>query len=160
MIEKEVYYVQNPALGASILWKFVSGYYKKEHQAVPFPILFIVLPVIFRNDLCTLISRTRKSSGLSKISEKLFNTRSTNELYTINNVAIELRPLTLKSIQIGCDCDLFKIDFDTALVYPTLESRTNFADDINLMLEASEKFGVWCSEMSINELCKMLKVRL
>lgn len=159
MHEKEVYYVQNPALGASILWRFIRGYYKKDNKAVPFPILFIVLPVILRDELCSIISRTQQKSGLSKVSEKLFNNKTTNDLYTINNVAITLRPLTLKSIQIGIACNLFKLDYKTALVYPSYDTQKHFSIEINKILNASEKFGVWCSEMSLNELCKWLKVR-
>ena len=29
-IDREVYYVQNPAIGAAVLWKFIYGYYLKE----------------------------------------------------------------------------------------------------------------------------------
>ncbi len=159
MIDKEVYLVQNPALGAAILWKFIRGYYEKEQKAVPFPLLFFVLPIIFRNDLCDVISRTQQKSGLSKISEKLFNQKATNEIYTINNVAILLRQLTLKSIQIGIASGLFSIDYKTALVNPISKSKKAMSADINNMLKAAEKLGTWCSEMSINELCKWLKVR-
>lgn len=45
-IDREVYYVQNPAIGAAVLWKFIYGYYLKENKMIPFPLLFIVLPII------------------------------------------------------------------------------------------------------------------
>lgn len=69
-IDREVYYVQNPAIGATILWRFICGYYAKENKGVPFPLLFIVLPIIFRADLCMVIQSTQKGKGLSKVSEK------------------------------------------------------------------------------------------
>lgn len=71
-IDREVYYVQNPAIGAAVLWKFIYGYYLKENKMIPFPLLFIVLPIILREDLCTAIKSTQKKKGLSKVSEKLF----------------------------------------------------------------------------------------
>ena len=47
-INREVYHVQNPAIGATILWQFICGYYAKETKPVPFPLLFFVLTFIFR----------------------------------------------------------------------------------------------------------------
>ena len=91
-IDREVYYVQNPAIGAAVLWKFIYGYYLKENKMIPFPLLFIVLPIILREDLCTAIKSTQKKKGLSKVSEKLFKDKKNDDLYTINKSAIELRP--------------------------------------------------------------------
>lgn len=159
MINKEVYYVQNPAIGSAILWRFSCGYYKSQSKAVPFPLLFIVLPIIFREDLRVVITSTQKRSGLSKVSEKLFKEKTTNELYTINNTAIELRPLTLDSIRIGIACGLLAVNYKTAEVYPLVETSKRMSVEVNKLLDASEKLGIWCSEMSLMEICKWLKVR-
>ena len=51
----DVMYVQNPALGAVLLWRFTCGYYSNENRPVPFPLLFVVLPIVFRQDLCSVI---------------------------------------------------------------------------------------------------------
>ena len=57
-IDREIYYVQNPAIGAAALWQFICGYYSKESKAIPFPLLFIVsvsythLDVYKRQPLC------------------------------------------------------------------------------------------------------------
>ena len=69
----DVMYVQNPALGAVLLWRFTCGYYSNENRPAPFPLLFVVLPIVFRQDLCSVIKSTQKASGLSKVSEKLFS---------------------------------------------------------------------------------------
>lgn len=69
----DVMYVQNPALGTVLLWRFTCGYYSNENRPVPFPLLFVVLPIVFRQDLCSVIKSTQKASGLSKVSEKLFS---------------------------------------------------------------------------------------
>ncbi|WP_415841630.1 three component ABC system middle component, partial [Paenibacillus macerans] len=50
-LNKEIQNVQNPAFGAFIIWNFVRGYYSNNKSLVPFPLLFIVLPVIFREDI-------------------------------------------------------------------------------------------------------------
>lgn len=43
----DVMYVQNPALGAVLLWRFTCGYYSNENRPVPFPLLFVVLRSYF-----------------------------------------------------------------------------------------------------------------
>lgn len=42
----DVMYVQNPALGTVLLWRFTCGYYSNENRPVPFPLLFVVLPLL------------------------------------------------------------------------------------------------------------------
>ena len=74
-LSRDIYLVQNPAIGAAILWRFVCGYYACENKPVPFPLLFIVLPVVFREDMCTVIKSTQKRKGLSKVSERLFENK-------------------------------------------------------------------------------------
>ena len=158
-MNREVYYVQNPALGAAILWRFICGYYKSSSNMTPFPLLFIVLPIVFREDLREVIESTNERSGLSKVSEKLFKGKIINELYTVNNTAIDLRKLSLDSIRIGIACRLFGVNMETALVYPLTNSNKRLSADTNKILAASEKLGVWCSKMTLLEICNWLKVR-
>ena len=159
-INREVYYVQNPAIGATILWRFICGYYSKESKAVPFPLLFIVLPIIFREDLCTVIKSTQKGKGLSKVSEKLFKEKKNDDLYTINNSAISLRPLTLKAYNVGASAKLFAMDITTATFFPLTQVKKGAVSaSAKKLLDAAEKLGVWCSELSMLEICEWLKVR-
>ena len=159
-IDREVYYVQNPAIGAAVLWKFIYGYYLKENKMIPFPLLFIVLPIILREDLCTAIKSTQKKKGLSKVSEKLFKDKKNDDLYTINKSAIELRPLTLSSFNIGISARLFSIDILTAQVFPlTQAKKRGLSPSTKNLLDAAEKLGIWCSELSLLEICEWLKVR-
>lgn len=159
-IDREVYYVQNPAIGAAVLWQFICGYYSKESKAVPFPLLFVVLPIIFREDLCTIIKTTQKGKGLSKVSEKLFKEKKNDDLYTINNTAIALRPLTMDSFNIGVSAKLFTMDISTATVFPlTQVKKSGLATPTKRLLDAAEKLGIWCEELSLLEICEWLKVR-
>ena len=157
-MNKEIYRVQNPAIGAMILWHFICGYKAKDSSPAPFPLLFYVLPIIFRDDLCTTIKSTRK--GLSKVSEKLFQEKRNDELYSINNAAIELRQLTLTSFNGGVSSNLFKMDFDTAMVYALADTkRSDLPAATRVMLDSAEKLGVWCSELTLVEICEWMKVR-
>lgn len=158
--DEEIYNVQNPAIGSSILWRFICGFYKAENKSAPFPLLFIVLPIIFHEDLCFVINSTQKGKGLSKVSEKLFSTRANDKLFFINNTAINMRELTLQSFNIGMAANLFSMDFNTAYVFPlTQTKRSNLSHDTNKLLNAADKLGTWCAELSLLEICNMLKVR-
>ena len=116
--DREISNVQNPAIGAAILWRFVYGYYKRDYKSVPFPLLFVVLPIVFREDLCIVINSTQQASGFSKVSEKLFKGFSNDRLLSVNNAALSMRELTLQSFNIGMAANLYSMDFDTAYVFP------------------------------------------
>ncbi len=159
-LSRDIYLVQNPAIGAAILWRFVCGYYANENKPVPFPLLFIVLPVVFREDMCTVIKSTQKRKGLSKVSERLFENKKKDSLYSINSTAIVLRPLTLKAFSFGISASLFSLDKSTAYVYPLVRTKTSsISATTKNMLDAAEKLGGWCAELSLLEIEKWLKVR-
>jgi len=159
-INREIYLVQNPSIGAAILWRFVCGYYDKEQKPVPFPLLFLVLPIIFKQDLCDVIKSTQKKSGLSKVSEKLFGSRRNDQLYYILNSAHQQKQISLSSINIGISAKLIVIDTKSALVYPlTQSSKTRLSQTTKNLLDAAEKLGLWCSELTIHEISTLLKVR-
>ena len=159
-MNKEVYHVQNPAIGAAILWRFVYGYKSKNGNPTPFPLLFYVLPIIFREDLCSIIRSTQKRKGLSKVSEKLFDGKKNDELYTVNNSAIEMRLLTMTAFNIGTASNLFKMDFNTAMVYVLVDTnKKDVSAPTKHLLDAAEKLGEWCAELTLLEISEWLKVR-
>ena len=159
-LDREIYFVQNPSLGATVLWRFVCGYYSTDKKPAPFPLLFLVLPIIFRQDLCEVIQSTRKKSGLVKISEKLFKDKKNDRLYFIHHSAEKYKSISLFSLNIGISANLLLLDTKTALIYPAIEtSKTNVSTPIKNILAASEKLGIWCSELTLYEISTLLKVR-
>ncbi len=159
-MNNEIYYVQNPSLGAAILWRFVCGYYKEKMEPVPFTLLFIILPLIFRKDLCEVITSTQKRSGLSKVSEKLFSDKSNDRLYFVHKAAEDEKDLTLASLRIALASHLLAIDKETAMVLPLVSTNTkNISETTKKSLNAAEKLGVWCSQLTLHEICTILKVR-
>ena len=157
----DVKYVQNPAIGSAVLWKFVCGYYQKENKPVPFPLLFVVLPIIFRQDLCAVVKSTQKASGLSKVSEKLFDKKENDSIHFVNKTAIQLRPLTLESFNIAVETNLFAMSPESATIFPLTTKMSKYTPkgDSKDMLNAAEKLGSWCSELTMLEISKWLKVR-
>lgn len=160
-LDYEVMYVQNPAIGAALLWRFTCGYYDNDSRPVPFPLLFVILPLVFRQDLCSVISSTQKASGLSKVSEKLFKNKENDSIHFVNNTAIQMRSLTLDAFNIAVEANLISLITETANVFPLITSVSKYTamGDSKNMMNAAEKLGIWCSELTMLEIAKWLKVR-
>lgn len=158
-MNREIYYVQNPAIAAIILWKFVCGYYEKNNQEAPLPLLFIVLPIIFREDLRGVIQSTNKISGLQKISEKLFKDKKRDLFCDIQRSADQYRFLTLSAINIAVGANLVNICPKTALVEPVITKLNEKKKLTSTLVKQAEKLGVWCSQLSLHEISMLLKVR-
>jgi hypothetical protein len=157
---REVYLVQNPSIGSAIIWRFICGYNSKNNEAVPFPLLFLVLPIIFRKDLCDVIYSTRKNSGLMKVSEKLFDGKDNDKMFAVHNTAEKYKELSLLSIRIGLSSKFFYVNMQTALVMPLTTTNKKGLDlSINHLLDASEKLGGWCADLTLHEISMLLKVR-
>ena len=160
-LDRDVMYVQNPAIGAVLLWRFVCGYYSNENRPVPFPLIFLVLPIGFRQDLCNIIKSTQKASGLSKVSEKLFSGKQNDSIHYVNNTAIQMRELSLEAFNIAVEANLVALSAENATVFPLVTSFHKYIPKGNCkdMITATEKLGVWCSELTLLEITKWLKVR-
>jgi hypothetical protein len=157
---REIYLVQNPSIGSAILWNFICGYSVREKNGTPFPLLFIVLPIIFRQDLCESITSTQKKSGLIKVSEKLFHDCKNDQLYFVHNAAEQYKQITMQSISLGMSAKLFVVNIKTALALPvTVPKKNGATQSIRYLLDAADKLGIWCSELSLHEISALLKVR-
>ena len=165
-LARETKNVQNPALGAMILWRFSAGYTagstRGEH--VPLPLLFLVLPVILRQDTAQLIAKTRKASGLRAFVNKFNETQtSKNDLISaIHPSAMRLRELTSKSLALAISASLLKIDKETSKVIrlSATSPKAGVAESVKDLLNASEKLGHWCSQITLHEISIVLKVGL
>lgn len=157
----DVMYVQNPAIGAVLLWRFTCGYYSNKNRPLPFPLLFVVLPIVFRQDLCSIIKSTQKASGLSKVSEKLFSGKLNDSIHYVNNTAIQMRELTLEAFNIAVEANFVSLSVETATVLPLTTTIRKYVPkgDCKSMIAAAEKLGGWCAELTLLEVSKWLKVR-
>lgn len=158
----ELHNIQNPALGAYLMWNFVRGYYDGCSTFVPLPLLFIILPVIFREDLVEVINGTNKSSGLRYFANK-FSSRGVlkNDIISQIHLSSEnMKELTLQSLRIALRVSLISIDYKTAMVFPiSITEHKSESKPIVQLAKASEKLGYWCSQVTLHEVSKILKVR-
>ena len=156
-MSNEIDLIQNPAIGSIIIWKFLLGYGTKLEQD-KFELLFIVLPIIFNQELRNYIDSTRKSSGFTKVIEKMMRDKKIDIVYQINNNAENMKELTLESIRIGIIANLFVLDEMLNIEVEDIKIP-KVSKNIEKILENAEKIGKWLSELNMLEIEKILKVR-
>lgn len=157
--------VQNPVLGATLMWRFTVGFASSPHTSggCPLQLSFLVLPLLLHEETAAHITSTLKRSGLRKFSEKfvLPSNRQSDILLGIHDRTKKLRELSLESLQIGRASGLIRIDKITGDVFPltTAKIKPPPPQSIQQMVSNAEKVGYWFRELSTSEIATTLKVR-
>jgi hypothetical protein len=162
-LAREARLVQNPALGAALLWRFTCGY-SDRHRTSSNPALqelFLVLPIILHQDTFELLESTNLPTGLHGFTNKF--TRSdvgkSDVLLGVNSRAVAWRTLTWESIRLGVRVNLISVAPSSGQVLPmTRTPPTDVPTSIKPLLANAEKLGSWCAELSIFEIGTLLKV--
>lgn len=155
----EIYLVQNPALGASLIWRFVEGYAPKGLGPLPsLPLLFLVLPILYHERLRDAAKSTFPSSGLRLFAGKF---KSEQEiLYGIQDRMLRFRDLSLASVSIAMQCGLITINTTSAEI-ESLRPKppTGLDEEIKHVLKSAEKLGHWCKTLTIQEVQAILRIK-
>ncbi len=164
MINQIVNNVQNPPFCSIILWRFVCGYYENNYKHTPLPLLFVVLPVALREDVAHELISTQKGKGIHKFLDKFTNIKISDKkndfIASINNIALATKPLTLDAIRIAISTNLFTLDIKSGHCFPlTITAYKSEDKYTQKLLKATDKFGYWCSNMTLHEISRLLKVR-
>lgn len=162
-LTKEFYNIQNPALGAYLLARFSLGYLEENQSMPPMPLLFVVLPMIYKKDVVDFISSTQKTSGLHFFVDKFTEKQNSNNdlIIQIQGLSQQYKMMTLEALRISIIGELISIQ-DKAYILPLRDNINDFkpkTKDIRKMGNAAEKFGIWCSKLSLVEISQILKVR-
>lgn len=155
----EVDLVQNPALGALLLWRFARAYQGEVAREVPLHLAFLVLPMVLHQGSRNEIVSTRKASGLTLFAAKLGEQRE--NLLAIHDRTRALRPLTLRSIGQGVQARLLSVDYPLATLRGNaLETGepANPSETIKNMLSAADKVGSWFTKMDTLQIAATLRV--
>ena len=161
-LSREVEVVQNTALGAVLHWKFCQGYSPQdgELRGVPFPLLFLVLPVCYTEALCKVVVSTQQGSGLRKFEEKL-RLQGVDQLWSLSDRAIMYRERTRKSLAIALATRLVRLDVATASAWVTQTANPRgVTTEVVPMLRAAQRLGAWCGEHTIDEVGVILRMSL
>lgn len=157
-ILNEVQAMQNPALGATLLWRFSCGFTPESSPSgTPLPLAFVVLPLAFHAKSLEEVTGTQAASGLRKFEEK-FSDRS-DVLLSIQSRMLAMRDLSLRSLRIAIRTGLVTLVPKEAVLWPRSRSAPPAeAKAVSDLLKSAEKLGNWCRDVSLFEVAGLLKV--
>ena len=158
-LQSEVQAIQNPALGATLVWRAACGYCPPNSPAsgMPLQIAFLVLPIVLHTRTREEVSATQAVSGVRRFEQK-FKGKG-DLLLALNRRALSMRRLSLRSIRLGLATGLLTLLPDRAVLFPrTYTVPANAGKPVEPLLKASEKFGAWCAPITLFELSGILRV--
>lgn len=153
--------IQNPAIGAYLIWQLALGYQEEGAEAVPIPLAFLVLPMLLHRQTFDEVASTRKASGLPLFAAKFDKEREI--LMGIHGRAIQLRPLSLQSIGVAVTSKLVRIDYQTAQFHghplDLLDVRKpKLPERLKGFASAADKLGYWFSKLGLVQIASTLRV--
>lgn len=164
ILAQETQNIQNPALGAGLLWRFVCGYTGSHRTSdrAPLQLVFLVLPLLYHKATREFVKGTQKASGLRTFAAKFGESKASAQdlLLAIHDRSIRLRPLTLKAIKIALGTRLISIQPDgTVIALSQTKGASGIPADAKQMMRDAEKIGAWCSQLTLHEVATTLKLR-
>ena len=165
ILASEVRNIQNAALGAGLLWRFICGYTQQHtvRNPVPLPLLFLVLPITMHEQTEEFVRGTQKTSGLRTFAAKFGKSENCKQdlLLAIHNRMLALRELSLESLRIGLATRLIHLE-SNAMLIPLSQTKAvaGIPPDVRYMMNSAEKLGGWCASLTIHEIATTLKLRL
>ena len=164
ILSTEVRNIQNPALGAGLVWRFVCGYVAahSNRNPVPLPLVFLVLPVLLHRKTAEFVECTNKASGLRVCAAKFGAAKQCKQdlLLAINQRMLELKGLSTESLRMALATRLVHLETDATLIpLSKTKAGSGIPDEIKSMLNNAEKLGAWCAPLTMHEIAMTLKVR-
>lgn len=164
MLSREAQNVQNPALGAAILWRFCCAY-STTHPTCgtpDLPTLFVVLPIVLHQATAELLWRTRPSSGLRAFAAKFGDSTIAKQdlLLQIHDRSMRWRTLTMQSIELAAAGRLIHLTESGEVIPLSKTKARGLPDEVKQLMSDAEKLGAWCGLLTLHEITTTLKVRL
>lgn len=154
--------VQNPMLGAYLLWNFVLGYFSEKNEYAPIEELFIVLPMIMRSDIADQIKSTNKVSGMRAMSDKFMKADilKNDIISNLHKDIQSMKDISAMALAEAIKAGLVSVDVENSTIFP-LELRKHNKESVNVlqMGKNAEKLGQWCAGMDLIQIEEILKVR-
>ena len=149
--------VQNPALGALLLWRFGKSY-QEERFAEPAQLhsFFVVLPLLYHAPTLELIRSTLLGSGLSQFAKKLGEEREL--LISVQTRALKMRELTLASIGTGISSGILHLTYDTARLRSNEAKPPKEPERLRRHISGADKLGRWFGRLSPDQAFSLLWV--
>ncbi len=162
-LTKEVRYIQNPGLGAVLLWRFACGYCNSHPTSghPPLQLAFIVLPIILHRETFALLKSTNRPTGLHGFADKFSRSDvgKSDVLHAIQPRALAWRSLSLDSLRLAVRASLLTVaERDAKLIPVSLSAPSGVPASVKPLLANAEKLGQWCSVLTLFEIGTVLKV--
>lgn len=151
--------IQNTGLAAEAIWQAVNESYdaKGRAEGVPFPLVFIVLPLAFhQRTASTLASKTRPGALYKAIADD-------REVTVGLQARMEaLADRTLQGLSIGFQSGLLNLDSNHLRdVFPGKKTPpvTHVTEEVKTILNAARRVGQSFAEMDALQLAVHLNIR-
>jgi hypothetical protein len=168
ILTNEVSAVQNPALGAVLLWRFASAFPEPMKRRPPVQLMFLPLPLLFRQEYVDVITGTgsatgvRRASGLRAFADGLreFRTAKTDLLLSFHDAVLHHRELSLESFSLALASGLLRVDDEgQVLAIPHDDPTRTAPERVRRLLRGANKFGYWCGAVTLFEVAATLHLR-
>lgn len=164
MLAREAQNVQNPALGAALVWRFCCGYVETQRVSAPPPLslLFLVLPIVLHQATSEFVKRTYKSTGLRAFAAKFGDSSVSKQdlLIQIHDRSIRWRKLSLHSVELAVAGRLIKLTDNGDIIPLSRTKARGLPNDVKQLMDLAEKLGAWFGELTVHEIVTTLKVKL
>lgn len=174
-LSAEFHFVQNPALGAGLLWQFADSYFQTSGRHPQLPLCFLVLPLVLYPQTRKVLRGTLVGSRLAGVAYKLLipptNMRQggssaarfqlgREQLHALNPRVLEFRATSLAAIEMGVAVGVLDLRPKEAEIVALLGRKPKAASntETNDMLIAAERLGEFFAPESLNEICNQLQI--
>lgn len=158
------YVIQNPALAALVLWRFVRSFYihDDELNGPNLPETMLVLPIVFHRRSVEAIRNMHLASGLTKALSDHPTLR-----VGLQDRLEALADVTFSGLNLACASGLMQIvRMENAGVnfVPASKPKTipidlrPDADAARDMIKTAERLGPWFAKTGLPTLCSLLQV--
>lgn len=157
-LQSEVQAMQNPALGAALIWRFACGYVPSGTTTAGTPVAFafLVMPVILHAQTREVITSTQQRSGIRQFQANL---EHQDLLLGVHPRAVSMRPTSFHAMRIALATALVTLLPEKAELWPrSYANGPAVPTRVRDLLKAAEKFGTWCRELSLFEVAGILRV--
>lgn len=160
----ELSLVQNPALGATMIWRFATSFSQNNtnHEDPLLPICALILPMVWHHDTYTRITSTQQAKGIRSFVDKFTDgqEKRSDILLTIGDRTLKFRKTTMDSIRMGISCGLFQLtELGSVRSIKPFTGKEKLPDPALPYIKAADKLGFWLSNMSMREISTILHLK-
>jgi hypothetical protein len=150
--------VQNPALGAMVLWAFTAEFYgQTQRQRGPvLPLVLPVLPMVLHEETVSSIHNRHFDGGL-------FHALADNRTLTLDvQERMEaMREQTMRALNVGFATNLLTYERQTSELRPKRMTPPvrRLQPEVARMMSAAARLGYWFCTINAEQICSYLRIR-